>query len=94
MYMEGLQMKNYTLFAWCADNEGGYSICLSEKFSAKTAYDPGSGWRARPSVKIGEFDTIEELTSLIYTDDPEWFADLDEAMKEAKLLFRDLEDDD
>lgn len=73
----------YTLFAWFADDEGGYSICRSEDFSPNLNYYPESGWRARPSVKIGDFNTFEELVQLILLDSP---CRLIEAEDEARLL--------
>jgi hypothetical protein len=54
----------YTLYAWLADDEGGMNICKCEDFTPKKEYNPESGWRAMPSVKIGDFDTAEELAKL------------------------------
>ena len=76
----------YTLFTWFADDEGGYSICRSEDFSPNLNYYPASGWRARPSVKIGDFTTIEELTNLLFAHDQEWFETIEMAELEARLL--------
>ena len=88
-------MKNnkFVLFAWCADDEGGYGTCLAEKFSSNVGYDPKSGWRAKPSEKIGEFTTVEELANLIYNDSPEYYT-AETAMEEANFLFDRMEDDD
>ena len=87
-------MKNnkFVLFAWCADDEGGYGTCLAEKFSSNTGYNPKSGWRAKPSIKIGEFVTVEELANLIHNDSPEYYT-AETAMDEARPLFDRVNND-
>lgn len=56
-------MKKYTLYLWRTADDGGYEVCESKDF----AFDNES------MAKIGEFDTISELTALLHKDDPEWF---------------------
>lgn len=68
-------MKKYTLYAWIADDESGVDICFSEEFSPSLGYRPESGWRARPSKKIGEFDTVSELADLLIADAPLYYKD-------------------
>ena len=52
-------MKKFTLYSFSADDEGGYGICKSEKFTPELVYKPWTGWRARKSEKIADFDTTE-----------------------------------
>lgn len=85
--------KTYALYSWCADDEGGYGVCLSEKFTPNLNYNPQSGWRARPSVLVGNFNTVEELADLLIADWPEYYdtkefaiAEAQNMMKERKLL--------
>ena len=65
----------YTLYVWTSDDEGGYGICLASEFSPSIGYKPESGWRARPSVKVGDFNTVSELADLLFADDPDAFID-------------------
>lgn len=58
-------MKTYTLYAWMADNEGGYAVCKTEEFTPERDYFPQTGWRASLSEKIAEFDTDDELASIL-----------------------------
>ena len=60
----------YTLYAWRSDNEGGIGVCLSDKFTPMTGYQPETGWRAEPSEKIGEFSNIDELIEVLLNSDP------------------------
>ena len=60
--------KRYTLYAWRTDDEGGYSVCKREEFSPQRNYHPESGPWAHPSQKVGDFNTLEELTNLLATD--------------------------
>lgn len=73
----------YTLYAWCADDEGGLSICNFGEFTPKRDYHPESGWRAQPSVKIGDFTTASELAALLYKDCPEFYKDENHALVKA-----------
>lgn len=83
-------MKKFTVYAWCADDEGGLGVCLTKKFSPKRSYYPESGWRAQPSEKIGEFDTVEELAEVLYADVNESYYTMQDALKDAKDLTRKL----
>lgn len=58
-------MKKFTLYDWREDTEGGIAICESKDWSPNLDYYPESGHDARPSVKLGEFDTVEELEELL-----------------------------
>jgi hypothetical protein len=75
-------MKKFTVYAWIADDEGGLGVCLSEEFTSSVGYHPESGWRAKPSEKIGESDTMEELAEIISADDP-----MCDAMQETKWFY-------
>ena len=78
----------YTLYAWCADDEGGYAICNCGEFTPNRNYHPESGWRAKPSVKIGDFDTVRELAELLYNDSPAYWDSVDYAMIEATEMMQ------
>ena len=56
-------MKKYTLYLWRTADDGGYWVCQSGDFP----------YGDESVTKIGEFDTISELTDLLHQDDPEWF---------------------
>lgn len=84
----------YTLYVWCADNEGGYGICPYGEFTPYKGYHPESGWRARPSVKIGDFTTATELASLLYHDCPECYKDENQALKEATEWLQEYQDEE
>ena len=69
----------YTLYAWRSDDEGDFGICKCGDFTPNLNYHPESGWRARPSVKIGDFNTAEELAELAeisIEEANEWFAEI------------------
>lgn len=87
-------MKNqkFVLYAQCADDEGGYGTCLAEKFTSNIGYNPKSGWRAKPSIEIGRFNTVEELAAL-FCNDSEYYTP-ETAMDEANFFFDRMEDDD
>lgn len=82
-------MKKFTVYAWYADDEGGLAVCLTEKFIPSLGYNPMSGWRAKPSEKIGEFNTIDELADVLFKDDPEWYESKENAMQEAKWMYNE-----
>lgn len=42
---DGYYMKKFTLYSFSADDEGGYGICKSEKFTPELGYKPWTGWR-------------------------------------------------
>ena len=77
----------YTLYLWRTDDEAGYDMVESERFSPSYDYRPETGWRAKPSVKIGEFNTIEELAELLMKEDPEYLTS-ELAMKDATAIFQ------
>jgi hypothetical protein len=81
-------MPKYTLYAWRSDDEGGLNICKCEDFTPSRGYNPESGWRARPSEKIGDFDTAEELAALAeisVEEAAEWLADFDPEARKKHL---------
>jgi hypothetical protein len=88
-------MKEFTFYWWQSDDEGGYAICRTEEFSPKRNFQPESGWRARPSVKVGEFNTVEELGEIIYNENKGQFSQ-EECYVDAQMYFHwyleDLED--
>ena len=77
-------MEKYTLYYFRSDNEGGYGICYSDEWSPRVGYEPWTGWRARPSEFVGNFNTAEELADL--TDG--WLS-----IEEAKEMIADVEGD-
>lgn len=64
-------MKKFTLYAFRTDNEGGYRICKSDDFTPNLGYEPLSGWRAKKSTKIADFDTVEELAMILQKKEKE-----------------------
>lgn len=73
--------KAYTLFVWFDENEGGYGVCKRKKFSQRHRYH---------RERVGDFDTAEELATLIVKDDPDYTKEL--AVAEAKSLMSALQD--
>lgn len=85
----------YTLYAWRSDNEGGIAICKSSEFTPNRNYYPESGWRAKPSIKIGDFSTVSELADLLYKDNDCWYINEDEALEDAtEMMKRYLESEE
>ena len=82
----------YTLYLWRTDDEGGYGMVESEKFSPSFDYHPETGWRAQPSVKIGEFNTVDELADLLMVKYPEYYTH-ESAEQEANFMFRAHEEE-
>lgn len=74
-------MKKFTLYYFKADDEGGYGVCKSKDFTPMRGYRPQTGWRAEKSVKIADFDTIEELATIFQADEKE---ENDAYLKEAQ----------
>ena len=64
-------MKKFTLYSFSADDEGGYGICKSDDFTPDLGYEPLSGWRAKKSTKIDDFDTVEELAMILQKEEKE-----------------------
>ena len=83
-------LKKYTAYVWTADDEGGIGICDASKFTPNTGYYPASGWRARPSEKIGEFSSVDELAELLFNQDREWYGTIEKAVEEARQLMNDM----
>ncbi len=71
--------KQYTFYYWESDESAGYRVCLTEEFSPQKDYRPETGWGARPSIKVGEFNTLEELADIIFE---EFKSDTGEGMTE------------
>ena len=64
-------MKKFTLYSFKADDEGGYNICKSDEFTPMRDYRPWTGWRAKKSVKIADFNTTEELAMILQKEEKE-----------------------
>lgn len=64
-------MKEFTLYVFRSDDEGGYGVCKTAEWSPKIGYNPESGWRAKPSEKVGEFDSVEELANILMSNEKE-----------------------
>lgn len=75
-------MKKYTLYAWFADDEGGTAVCLTKDFTPMRNYNPESGCHAMPSEKLGEFNTLDELSQLLFDTSDGYYISVDEARKE------------
>lgn len=62
-------MKKYTVYNWQVDDEGGIAVCESADYSShKLPADKKwliDSCRSYPSTKIGEFNTLSELTELL-----------------------------
>lgn len=82
-------MKKFVVYAWNSDNEGGFGICRTEQFSPLLGYQPESGPWARPSQKIGEFNTVEELARLLFDSCSGYYVSFEEAATDAERLFDD-----
>jgi hypothetical protein len=80
-------MKKFTVYSWRADDEGGIDVCLTNEFNPSLRYNPYSGWRARPSKKIGEFNTIDELADVLFANNPEFFETKENAIQDAKWMY-------
>ena len=78
--------KQFTYYWWQSDDEGGYLICRTEEFSPQRNFQPESGWRACPSIKVGEFDTVEELGEIIYKENEGQFS-REECYADAQMQF-------
>ena len=85
-------MKKFTLYAWRADDEGGIGICESVNFTPSIGYHPETGCWARPSEKIGEFDTAQELAQLLHECDPDLYLSANDALDEAYLMIQEKEE--
>ena len=85
-------MKKFTLYAWHADDEGGIGICESVNFTPSIGYYPETGCWARPSEKISEFDTAQELAQLLYECDPDLYLSANDALDEAYLMIQEKEE--
>lgn len=85
-------MKKFTLYAWRADDEGGIGICDSANFTPSIGYHPETGCWARPSVKISEFDTAQELAQLLHECDPDLYLSANDALDEAYLMIQEKEE--
>ena len=52
-------MKEFALYAWEFDGEGGYAVCKTEEFHKPYGYKV---------AKLGEFNSREELVQLLIAD--------------------------
>ena len=77
-------MKKFTVYEWSIDDEGGFGICLTNKYSD----DINSPLFDRTQDKIGEFNTVDELAELLYNYNPEYYNSVSNAYEEdGKRLF-------
>ena len=84
--------KLYTFYAWRTDDEGGYDVCRKYEFSPSLRYRPESGPWARPSRKIGDFNTLEDLTELLLENFKECYSSREIAAEDAKIYMDALND--
>ena len=84
----------YTLYEWFSDDEGGFGVCSCGDFNPNLGYHPESGRRAKPSVKIGDFSSVDELVDLLLHDAPECFNGRSEAAHEARWIMSHCLPDD
>ena len=78
-------MKKFAVYEWRSDDEGGFGICRAEQFS------PLCGSFARPSQKIGEFNTVEGLAEILFDSCSDDYASLEEVTANAEELFDDYD---
>ena len=86
-------MKKYALYDWLADDEGGFGVCLSKDWNPSVGYYPETGWMARPSILVGDFDTVEECAKLLQQDEEEACLDYEKRARENKdprIRFADI----
>lgn len=77
-------MKKFIVYEWHTDDEGGFGICLTNNYSD----DINNPLSDMTRDKIGEFDTVMELTSILYQSYPDYYNNAAEAYEEdAKHLF-------
>lgn len=83
--------KLYTFYAWRTDDEGGCDVCKREEFSPTLRYHPESGPWARHSIKIGDFNTLEELAEIIFEEFKDCFGlSREAALEDAKAYMDDF----
>lgn len=68
--------KAYLLFVWFDDNEGGYGICKTDEFTSRNG---------RRYERVGNFNTLEELTNLILADEFDCTREHAEAMAKSLM---------
>ena len=81
----------YTVFFWCTDDESGNGIRTFEDFEVKQSnhyFETELPPLSYTEIKIGDFNTVRELATLLYNEDPELYGNLDNALTEANWLMK------
>ena len=79
-------MKKFTLYETRIDDEYVYAICLTSKFRPCGR----DSWFGGSKEKLGEFDTVEELSEVLYHSYPDYYTDVEDAYEEdGRRLFND-----
>ena len=77
-------MKKFTIYERRIDDEYVWVVCLTSKFKSCSK----DSWFDDSKEKLGEFDTVEELSSLLYNNFPDYYTDESDAYEEdGKRLF-------
>ena len=76
-------MKKFTLYETRVDDEYVEAICLSSIFTPNTR----DSWFGGSRVKLGEFDTFEELCKVLYDTYSDYYTDVKDTYEEAERLF-------
>ena len=81
-------MKKFTLYeTYVGLGNGGeyvWEICLTSDFR----HVPKNSWFGGKTDKLGEFDTVEELSKILYETCPDYYTDEADAYEEdGKRLF-------
>lgn len=74
-------MKKYIVYEWVRDDEAGHGVCLASEYTPN--FDNEN------TYKLGEFNTIEELANIFYSNFPEFYANIQEALQEAKTYLKE-----
>ena len=75
-------MKKYILYEWFSGDEGGQGVCLANEY--KPIFN---GFN---TDKIGEFNTLIELVDILFSNFPDWYANVQEASNDARNLWETL----
>jgi hypothetical protein len=79
-------MKKFTIYERRIDDEYVWEVCLTSNFKP---YSQDS-WFGGSRERLGEFDTVEELSALLYNSFPDYYTDEEDAYEEdGRRLFND-----
>lgn len=77
-------MKKFTIYEHRIDDEYVWEVCLTSKFKSCSK----DSWFGGSKEKLGEFDTVEELSAILYKSCPDYYTDEADAYEEdGKRLF-------